>query len=176
MIWVSRYTLVPVKRYLPASEIDYTTYPAWSRTDFETLSDVRADVMSTRGCPYRCNFCHNTEKKLSFFSAKRTADNIELLFELGAGHISFVDDIFTLRPAHMEALYHELKERNIDITHRNEFFAHVNQINEETVKWIKAYKPFKVSVGIESGDDRMLKLMGKGFDSKTAFEKVKDAS
>jgi radical SAM superfamily enzyme YgiQ (UPF0313 family) len=163
----------PGEPFFTTAEIDYKTYPAWNRIDFVTLNDVRADVMSARGCPYRCNFCHNTENKLSFFDARRTADNIDLLFKLGASYISFVDDIFTLKPAHMEALYYELKERSIDIEHRNEFFTHVNQINEETIKWIKAYKPFNVSVGIESGDDRMLKLMGKGFDSKTAFEKVK---
>ena len=154
-------------------EIDYGNYPAWARIDFETLNDVRTDVMTTRGCPYRCNFCHNTEKKLSFFDASRTADNIELLFGLGAPCIFFVDDIFTLRPAHMEDLYNELKRRNIQFENRNEFFTHVNHINNDTIRWINAYRPFKVSVGIESGDDRMLKLMGKGFDRKTALEKLK---
>jgi radical SAM superfamily enzyme YgiQ (UPF0313 family) len=163
----------PGETFFAKGEIDYKTYPAWDRIDFETLNDARADVMSTRGCPYRCNFCHNTEKRLSFFGTKRTADNIELLFKLGVSHISFVDDVFTLKSAHMAALYHELKKRSIDIEGRNEFFTHVNQISEETIKWIKAYKPFNVSVGIESGDDRMLKLMGKGFDSKTAFDKVR---
>ena len=73
----------------------------------------------------------------------------------------------------MEDLYNELKKRNINIETRNEFFLHINHINTDTLKWIKAYKPFRVNVGIESGDDRMLGLMGKGFDSKIAFEKLK---
>lgn len=41
------------------------------------------------------------------------------------------------------------------------------------VKWIKVYKPFRASIRIESGDDRMLERMGKGFDSETAFQKIK---
>jgi radical SAM superfamily enzyme YgiQ (UPF0313 family) len=159
--------------YFINREIDFKEYPSWDRRDFETLNDVRSDIMSTRGCPYHCHFCHNTEKKLFFFSAKRTADNIEILFSLGMNSIFFCDDIFTLRASHMEDLYNELKRRNINIENRNEFFTHINQINIDTLKWIKAYKPFRVNVGIESGDDRMLGLMGKGFDSKTAFEKLK---
>jgi radical SAM superfamily enzyme YgiQ (UPF0313 family) len=153
--------------------IDFEKYPSWSKIDFETLNDVHADIMSTRGCPYHCHFCHNTEKKLSFFSAKRTAENIELLFNLGINRITFLDDIFTLKPSHMENLYLELKKRNINIENRNEFFTHINHINTETIKWMKIYKPFRINVGIESGDNRMLNLMGKGFDSETALNKLK---
>jgi len=159
--------------YFGKGEVDYEAYPSWDRIDFETLKGVRGDIMTTRGCPHHCHFCHNTEKKLAFFNARRTADNVELLLNVGAQQISFCDDIFTLRPAHMESLYHELRERHISIERRNEFFTHINHINEETVKWIKKYEPFQVNVGIESGDDRMLKLMGKGFDSDTAYNKLK---
>jgi len=163
----------PGEQYFVNRDIDFKEYPSWDRRDFETLNDVRADIMSTRGCPYHCHFCHNTEKNLSFFSAERTADNIELLFQLGVKRIFFCDDIFTLRVSHMEGLYNALQQRNINIEKRNEFFTHVNHINQETIKWIKIYKPAQVNVGIESGDDRMLGLMGKGFDSKTALEKLK---
>ena len=153
-------------------EIDYDAYPSWERVDFETLEDARPDIMSSRGCPYHCHFCHNTEKRLSFFNPRRTADNIELLFQLGVKRISFCDDIFTLQSARMDALYQELERRSIPIENRSEFFTHINHIHEETLKWIRTYKPFRVNVGIESGDDRMLKLMGKGFDSKTALQNL----
>jgi radical SAM superfamily enzyme YgiQ (UPF0313 family) len=160
------------ERFFADPEIDYDAYPSWSRVDFETVGEVRGDIMSTRGCPYHCHFCHNTEKRLSFFSAQRTADNIELLFQGGVKRISFCDDIFTLQSAHMDALYQELKRRNIPIENRSEFFTQINHIHEETLKWIRTYNPFQVNVGIESGDDRMLKLMGKGFDSETAWQKL----
>ncbi len=159
--------------YLNDREINFEEYPSWQSADFITLGDVRPDIMSARGCPYHCHFCHNTEQKLSFFSPKRSADNIQLLFQLGEKTIFFNDDIFTLKPAHMGNLYQELERRHLDLKNRNEFFIHVHHINEETLKWIKTYEPFRVHVGIESGDDRMLQLMGKGFDHETAFQKLK---
>lgn len=163
----------PGERYFIDREIDFDNYPSWDRKDFQTLDDVRPDIMSSRGCPYRCHFCHNTERKLLFFSSKRTADNIELLFGLGIARICFCDDIFTFKTAHMETLYTELKRRNIPIEDRAEFFTHVNQINPDIIDWIKRYRPFHINLGIESGDDDMLRLMNKGFDSETAFNKLK---
>jgi radical SAM superfamily enzyme YgiQ (UPF0313 family) len=41
------------------------------------------------------------------------------------------------------------------------------------LEWIKKYKPYQVNVGVESGDNRMLRAMGKGFDSQTAYERLK---
>lgn len=161
------------ERFFINCDIDYGEYPSWARVDFETLNDVRPDIMSTRGCPYHCHFCHNTERTLSFFSAHRTADNIELLFNLGLKRITFLDDIFTLKPSHMEHLYIELRKRDITIENRNEFFTHINHINRETIKWMKKYKPFRINIGIESGDDTMLNRMGKGFDAETALNKLK---
>lgn len=153
--------------------IDYSIYPSWDLCDFQTLQDVRADIMSTRGCPYHCHFCHNTEKKISFFSPERTADHIGMLFRLGINRVFFSDDIFTLNPGHMAGVYEELRKQKIPIAQRNEFFTHVNHIRTETLPWMKAFQPAVVNIGIESGDDRMLTLMGKGFDTETAYQKIK---
>jgi radical SAM superfamily enzyme YgiQ (UPF0313 family) len=161
------------EKYFEDREIQFDSYPSWDRRDFVTLQGVRADIMSTRGCPYHCHFCHNTEKKLSFFSSRRTADNIKLLFDLHVERIFFCDDIFTLKPSHMAALYEEMKRRNIPFENHIEFFTHINHLQGEILEWIKRFKPYQVNVGVESGDDRMLQAMGKGFDSQMAYEKLK---
>ncbi|MBW1855524.1 MAG: radical SAM protein [Deltaproteobacteria bacterium] len=158
--------------YFEDHDIDIHNYPSWSRIDFETLGETHIEIMSTRGCPHHCYFCHNTEKHLSFFSASRTADNIELLFNLGKDQLFIVDDIFTLKPSHMEELYVELKRRNIQIENRNSFFTHVKHINDETLYWMKKYKPLEIQIGIQSGDDRMLKAMGNLFKSEDALRKI----
>lgn len=163
----------PGEEYFHPGKVDFGSYPSWSAVDFETLNEVNTEVMSSRGCPYHCNFCHNTETGLSFFSASRTADNIELLLKLGSERIFIVDDIFTMRAAHMAALLGELKKRGIDLENRCVFFSHVNHLAPEILEQIALYKPTQVQLGIESGDDRMLKLMGKTFASETALEKIK---
>jgi hypothetical protein len=64
--------------------------------------------MSSRGCPYHCHFCHNTEKKISFFSHERTAANIDLLLKQGAKSIFFCDDNFVGNPQHSKELLRTL--------------------------------------------------------------------
>jgi len=69
----------------------------------------------------------------------------------------------------MEALYHELKARAIDIEHRSEFFTRVKHINQGILRWIKSIIRTESAWAWNRADDAMLKLMGKGFDSETAF-------
>ena len=162
----------PGEGYFHQGEIDFGGYPSWQAVDFQTLRDVNEEVMSARGCPYHCNFCHNTERRVSFFTASRTADNIELLFRLGTRQIFIVDDIFTLRASHMANLLHEAQRRGIPLEGRNRFFSHVSHLSPEILEQIARYRPTQVQIGIESGDDRMLRLMGKPFTSEEAFGKV----
>ena len=129
--------------------------------------------MTSRGCPFHCRFCHNTEKKVSFFNVKRTVSNIELLLKLNVGAILLLDDIFTIKSSHMEQIYNELENRGLNIKEKCEFFTHVNFVTETTVKWMKKYSPIQVQIGIESGDDEMLRQMAKGFDSEKALNSIK---
>jgi hypothetical protein len=70
----------------------------------------------------------------------------------------------------MDALYKEMRKRNIPFENRTEFFTHINHLHGDILEWIRKFKPYQVSVGVESGDDRMLQAMDKGFDSQTAYE------
>jgi radical SAM superfamily enzyme YgiQ (UPF0313 family) len=162
----------PGENYFSDREIDFDNYPSWSAVDFKTFNYVKGDVMSSRGCPYNCHFCHNTEKKISYFGITRTVDNIELLFHLGAKRIFILDDVFTVNTGRMDNIYLGLKGRNIEIENRNELFTHVNFTNAQSIATMARYKPYMVHIGIESGDDRMLQLMGKKIGIQSAFDKL----
>lgn len=166
----------PGEPYFRPGPFHLQDYPAWDKRDFETLGEVHYEIMSTRGCAYHCNFCHNTETKLSFFSPRRTADNIELLLSLGIQEIFFVDDIFTLKPDHMAGLLGELEHRGVSLANRCMFFTHVNYTNEKSLRWIDAFHPTSVQIGIESGDDGMLRALGKTFTAEKALAAIHQLS
>ena len=149
--------------------MNFAAYPAWEERDFVSLGEVHYEIMSSRGCAYRCNFCHNTERRISFFSPKRTVNNIELLFRLGMESIFFVDDIFAASPRHMLDIKAELDRRGISLAGRCMFFTHVNFSNLKTLPVMDAFEPSFVQIGIESGDDDMLRAMGKTFTNDKAF-------
>lgn len=152
-------------------------YPCWQRRDFETLKLVdvvrSCNVMSTRGCPYHCHFCHNSEPRIHYFSGERTAANIDLLFSLGRSYINICDDIFTLKAEHMIAVYEACKRRGIPVEGRIRFFTHINHITAKTASVMALFQPRQVAIGLESGSEQMLKNMGKGFSPAKALERIK---
>ena len=154
-------------------EIDFDIYPGWYKKDLLTTHANGRNIMSSRGCPFHCYFCHNPEKKIFYFNSRYTVDNIQLLLEQNVNEIFFVDDIFTLKEKHMLDIYEEMKRRYINIGGKNLFFTHINLINESNSEIMKMYNPIEVQVGLESGDNKMLNLMGKNFTIEKAFERIK---
>ncbi|MCP5068348.1 MAG: radical SAM protein [bacterium] len=165
--------------------VDFERYPGWDLRDLQTFMGwdsesqklvyrARPEVMSTRGCPFNCHFCHNTERKVKFFSVDRTVDTIELLLGQGCPEIWVQDDIFTLRPDRMIEIYRELEARGLSIKGRCKFFCHVNYINDTAIEAMKLFDPLEIQIGVESGDDEMIKALGKRFSAEKAYEKVGD--
>ncbi len=154
-------------------KIDFNAYPGWYKKDLISTNSKGRNIMSSRGCPFHCYFCHNPENKINYFNTEYTVNNIQLLLEQGTNEIFFADDIFTLKKEHMLNIYNELKRKYLNIEDRNLFFTHVNLINEEIAEVMKKFKPTEVQVGLESGDNSMLKMMGKNFTVTKALEKIK---
>ena len=157
-------------------DINYDTYPPWSLSDLRRMdaSGAATMLMSSRGCPYHCHFCHNTEPKVSYFSPERTAANAALMVnDLGKQRIFFVDDIFALKPEHMMAVLQACDGIGLNLRQRTSFFVHVNQLSQRHLGAIAAWAPAEMQMGVESGDDSMLKAMGKTFTAAEAEDRLR---
>lgn len=156
---------------LSGGEPDMATYPAWSEADFRALdiTNSMTEMMTSRGCPYHCHFCHNTEPRVSYFSHERSALHAELILTtLQRPRIFIVDDIFALRSDHMLGFLAACDSLGVNIRKRNSFFVHASHLDEERLSAIDALQPQEMQIGIESGDDGMLSLMGKTFTAEQA--------
>ena len=72
-------------------------------------------VMSTRGCPFACEFCSNVVFGSSYRerSPESVVDEVEQALALGYDRISFSDDVFTLRPERVVAVCDEIERRGL---------------------------------------------------------------
>ena len=118
-------------------------------------------VMSTRGCPYACDFCSNVVFGASYRerSAKNVVDEIEEALALGYDHISFADDVFTLRRERVVAICDEIERRSLRFTW--ECLGRVDALDEPTARRMRRAGCTTVFFGIESGSDEVLRLMKK---------------
>ncbi|HUK78719.1 MAG TPA: radical SAM protein, partial [Thermoleophilia bacterium] len=118
-------------------------------------------VMSTRGCPYACEFCSNVVFGDSYRerSAGNVLDEVEEALALGYDRISFADDVFTLRRAHVLAFCDEVARRRLRFSW--ECLGRVDALDDELASRLRAAGCFRIFFGIESGSDATLALMNK---------------
>ena len=129
-------------------------------------------VMSTRGCPYECEFCSNVIFGGSYRerSAGNVVDEIEQSLALGYDRISFADDVFTLRKKRALEVCNEIKQRGLHFYW--ECLARVDSLDDATYVEMFQAGCRRVYFGIESGDDEVLKLMNKKITAAEARHAV----
>lgn len=131
-------------------------------------------VITTRGCPYECIFCDRGA--MGRVVRRRSVDNvckeIEILVErFGTKEIRFWDDVLTIDDGYVSELCERLREYDL-LWSCN---ARVNLINPQTLRRMKEAGCWQVDLGIESGNDRILKVIRKKFTVQEASEAVRMA-
>jgi anaerobic magnesium-protoporphyrin IX monomethyl ester cyclase len=155
---------LPYREDLPNRE--YIAY--WRRH----WKDATTPLMSTRGCPFRCEFCHKSVFG-DLFSARSSESVVEEMREiadLGYDHVWMSDDIFTLNYKRTFALSEAIEAARLPLTW--ECLSRVTQVDHELFAQMKRAGCKRVFFGIESGDEGVLKQMRKGITPEQARESV----
>ena len=129
-------------------------------------------VMSSRGCPYACEFCSNVVFGGSYRerSPASVVDEVEEALALGYDRIAFADDVFTMRPERVAAVCDEIERRGLRFAW--ECLARVDGVDRATAERMRRAGCRTVFFGIESGSDDVLRLMRKGITAAQARDAV----
>jgi anaerobic magnesium-protoporphyrin IX monomethyl ester cyclase len=155
---------LPYRGDLPNREyIDY-----WRRH----WKDATTPLMSTRGCPFQCEFCHKSVfgDLFSARSAESVVEEMREIADLGYDHVWMSDDIFTLNYRRTFALAEAIEAARLPLTW--ECLSRVTQVDRELFAQMKRAGCKRVFFGIESGDEGVLKQMRKGITPAQARESV----
>jgi len=121
-------------------------------------------VFAIRGCPYRCFFCGSRNiwgDRVRFRSVQNVVREIHSLVQAGATNVHFDDDTFGIRADYTADLCRLLAENCPRLAWSCEL--HVNLVREETIRRMKEAGCVSIQLGIESGDDGILRAIRKGF-------------
>ncbi len=164
-------------------DLDHLPHPA--RGLFPNESYIRfgrkkygysiSTVMSTRGCPFHCEFCSNVVFGNSFRerSPENVVDEIEEVLALGYDRIAFADDVFTLKRRRVLAICAEIQRRGLQF--KWECLGRVDTLDYSMALEMKTAGCAKIFFGIESGNDHILKIMKKQITTTQARDAVVDA-
>jgi anaerobic magnesium-protoporphyrin IX monomethyl ester cyclase len=136
-------------------------------------SNLITTMFTSRGCPYKCTFCDRpmspTISGFRWRSAGNVVDEMEECVELGISEILIYDDTFSVRKDRVLEICDEILARGLKVTW--DVRAHVNTVNAELLRMMKKAGCDRIHYGVESGNDRMLKVIKKN----STIKKVKKA-
>ncbi|MFW6114280.1 MAG: B12-binding domain-containing radical SAM protein [bacterium] len=129
---------------------------------FDTMNIV--PVMTSRGCPFDCNFCTVTKvfgRKFRNLSAERVVAEMEnAMTYFATKNFFFYDDNFTANHRRVDKICDLLMEKNLDITWAAQVRCDLAKNPELVNKMAKSGCRW-VYIGFESIDDETLKALHK---------------
>jgi radical SAM superfamily enzyme YgiQ (UPF0313 family) len=171
-------------------DLDTLPMPAWQLLNIEPYQKAwikskgffSINVATTRGCPYKCNWCAKPIYGNRYNS--RSPQNVvtELLYlkeNFKFDHIWFCDDIFGLKPHWVSEFANLVQKHNLNLKYkiqsRVDLLLEESAISNKKETQIEALARSgcdEVWVGAESGSQKILDAMDKG----TKIEQIAKAT
>jgi len=157
------------------SDLDLLPMPAYHLLPMDKYPYHQ--ILGSRGCPYDCIFCASPKfwrRKVRFRSYKLVVDEIEYLVNTyGQKEFDFKDDILFLNKEWTKNLCNELLERGTNI--KWNCLGRVNLIDKSLFKLMRKAGCQTLRFGIESGNERILKVIKKDITKQQVRHAVKVA-
>lgn len=140
-----------------------------------TNPDEYGAIITGRGCPNQCTFC--ASKKLwncmaRFRSVENVFEEIKQVYDTyGTRFFEFRDDALTINMERAKKLFSLIIESNLKISWTCD--TRVDRIDKELLTLMKKAGCSRIKIGVESGSDRILKMVKKGITTEHVRKGVK---
>ena len=119
-------------------------------------------VSLTRGCAAKCDFCGSPQfwgRQVRFHSADYFVEQLSLLARQGIRFFYVSDDTFTINAKRVIDICQKMIEAKLDVQWAA--ISRVDMINADILYWMRKAGCIQISYGVESGSERIRKLLGK---------------
>jgi anaerobic magnesium-protoporphyrin IX monomethyl ester cyclase len=169
-------------------DLDSLPFPAYDLIDLKPYWRIQSmppiprrqyvSLFSSRGCPYRCNYCHRIfGDGFRKHSAERIVDEIEeYQKQFGVRDIEFLDDIFNLDHKRLSEFLELLHKRDLKIEIAFPNGVRTDILREEEIEGLVDAGLYFCSFALESGSPRIQKMMGKNLNISKYLENVELAA
>jgi anaerobic magnesium-protoporphyrin IX monomethyl ester cyclase len=164
-------------------ELDTFPIPAWDLVDIDSYKKIwienhgyfSLNIATTRGCPFKCNWCAKPiyGNRYNSRSPQKVADEIEFLLKnFQPDHFWMCDDIFGLKPGWVQEFSNVVKEKGLKFRYKIQSRVDL-LLQEDTIAALAESGAETVWVGAESGSQKILDAMDKGTKVEQIYEATK---
>jgi radical SAM superfamily enzyme YgiQ (UPF0313 family) len=168
------------------ADLDALGLPAWDLMEPRLYRDAPqgvlprsspvAPISTSRGCPFDCSFCAShvvMGRRIRARSVASVVDEVETLVRRhGVREIHVEDDHFTADKARVLAFRDEVKRRGLEFSLAFPNGVRLDTLDREVLEALKQVGCYTITVGIESGCQRVLDGVHKKLRLPTIREKV----
>lgn len=144
------------------------------RRDLYPKRYVFDSVLTSKGCPNRCEFCSVWKMYGARYLTRPVPEVVDELEQIRSRHLFFVDDNVTANPARATELFSEMTRRGL----RKRFAIQASLEVGQDVRLLRSLRRagcFLILVGIESLDEETLQKLRKSSNLKVGVKHFGDA-
>jgi radical SAM superfamily enzyme YgiQ (UPF0313 family) len=166
--------------HLTEEELNTLPLPAWGLLDHKLYQQMGSQalvgsrpymsIVTSRGCPYKCAYCHQTMGKVF---RKRSAESIldemeELRFQHGFKEFEIIDDCFNFDRERMYAVLTGIRDRFKDVKLHFPNGLRADILEPKDMVLFKRAGTVSACFAIETSSPRLQKMIHKNLNIKKA--------
>jgi radical SAM superfamily enzyme YgiQ (UPF0313 family) len=174
-------------RFLSEDELNHLPFPAWELLDHTLYANNFSfatvgcrpyiSIVTSRGCPYRCVYCHQTMGKVF---RKRSAESVlaeiaELRFKHGFREFEIVDDCFNLDRQRMISILNGIRDLIGDIRLHFPNALRSDMLEPGDMMLFKQAGTVLIVFAIETSSPRLQKMIRKNLNIEKASLAIQES-
>jgi len=163
-------------------QLDEFPFPDWNGFPLDKYKGVTrkgryVSILTSRGCPYACIFCYHGT--FGYKYNPRSPENVvgeieQLVNKYNVKEIAIIDDIFNYNRDRAKKICELLIEKGIKVAWSCPNGVRADHTDRELLELMKKAGCYQLAFGVESGNQEMVKRIGKGLDLTKVKEAVKN--
>ena len=157
-------------------DVDRLPFPAWDLIDIGAYARAKRmgnlprrkymAVMTSRGCPYRCIYCHHLfGREFRARSPEHVVRELDILHdEFGIKEFEIIDDIFNLDPGRMYEILDRIRVKNWGARLAFPNGLRGDLLDPNSLRALKSAGTYFLALAVETASPRLQEVVGKRLD------------